>query len=78
MSIYRENEQLFEQLREFAIAYVQYVQNGGCICAFTSNMVDKTIDVAMKLKANRDWLLATSNKPVPVYDEYGDRIKATA
>jgi len=72
-SIYRENQELFEELREYAIAYVQYVQNGGCICKWTDTMVDKTIDVVMKIKANRDWLLESSHKPIPVYDEYGER-----
>jgi len=73
-SIYRENEELFEELREYAIAYVQYVQNGGCICQWTTTMVDKTIDVAMKIKANRDWMLESCHEPVPAYNEYGDRI----
>ena len=72
-SIYRENQEYFEELREYAIAYVQYVQNGGCICKWTDTMVDKTIDVVMKIKANRDWLLECDHKPIPVYDDQGER-----
>ena len=75
MSIYRMNHLFFKELRDYAIAYVQHVESGGCTCKFTSDLVEKTIDVVMKMKATRDWLCEVSNEPVPMYNEDGERIQ---
>lgn len=74
MSIYRENQKYFEELRDYVIAYVQYVNSGGCTCVYTDNLVDKTIDLVMKIKGNRDYVAKCCNQLIPVYDEMGNRI----
>ena len=72
-SIYKQDQAYFEELREYAIAYVQYVNNGGTISRYTDVLIDKTIDVVMKLKANRDYVNELCGKEVPKYDKDGNR-----
>ena len=73
MSIYKEDQMIFEELREYAIAYVQYVNNGGTISNYTDTLVDKTIDAVMRLKANRDYVNEICGKEIPKYDKNGNR-----
>lgn len=71
-SIYRQDEEYFEELRDYAIAYCQYVKSGGCISNYSDSLIEKTIDVVMKIKANRDFVCGYSVQ----YDSKGNRIKA--
>ena len=73
-SIYRENQAYFNELQNVVIAYVQYVNSGGTISSFSELMENKTIDLAMKIKANRDKVDRAMNKPVIQYNEAGDRV----
>ena len=72
-SMWREDAQYYEQIRDYAIAYTTYVSSGGCTCTFTSDLIDKTIDVVMKLKAHRDEVYEFCGKDIPKYDKEGNR-----
>lgn len=72
-SIYRQENEYFRQIREYSIAYCVYVDNGGTISNFTDNMVDNIIDIAMKLKATRDYLAEYWGEEVIKYDKEGNR-----
>lgn len=76
-SIFREDNDTFRQIMECSIAYVRYVDNGGCVCKFTSNMTEQVIDLAMKLKAHRDYIDKYCGREIIKYDENGER-KETA
>ena len=73
-SIYRQNEEYFEELRDYVIAYVQFVKSGGCVSEYTDKLTDKTIDIVMKIKANRDYVNRCMNYPEILYDQKGCRI----
>lgn len=74
MSIYKQDQKYFEELRDYVIAFVQYTKSGGCTCAYTDNLIDKTIDLVMKIKANRDYVASCCNIAIPLYDNQGNRI----
>lgn len=59
---------------ECSIAYVKFVDNGGCICAFTTDMTNELIDLAMKLKAHRDYVDKCLGREIIQYDEEGNKI----
>ena len=62
-----------EQIKEYAIAFCQYINAGGNVCDFTSTMVDKIIDCAMVLKADRDYSYKYLGKDIPKYNEDGSK-----
>lgn len=72
-SIYRQENEYFHQIREYSIAYCVYVDNGGTISTFTDNMVDNIIDIAMKLKASRDYIDTCLGREIIKYDKEGNR-----
>lgn len=74
-SIFREDNATFRQIMECSIAYVKYVENGGCISRFSGNMTNQVIDLAMKLKANRDYVDKCLGKEIIQYDEEGNKIE---
>ena len=63
----------FEKIRNYAIAFCEYVNSGGCVCDFTSTMVDKVIDCAMLLKADRDKSYEYIGKDIPQYNPDGTK-----
>ena len=73
-SIFRQDNETFRQIMERSIAYVRFVENGGCICKFTSNMTDEVIDLAMKLKAHRDYIDKYCGREIIQYDQEGNKI----
>lgn len=62
-----------EQIMEYAIAFCQYINTGGSVCEFTSTMVDKIIDCAMILKADRDFTYKYIGKDIPMYNPDGSK-----
>ena len=76
-SIFREDNETIRQIMECSIAYTKFVENGGCICTFTSDMTEQVIDLAMKLKAHRDFIDKYYGREIIKYDENGER-KETA
>lgn len=62
-----------EQIKEYATAFCQYVNSGGNVCEFTSDMVNKIIDCAMILKADRDFTYKYIGKDIPMYNEDGTK-----
>lgn len=73
-SIFRQDNDTFRQIMECSIAYVKFVDNGGCISRFTSNMTNEVIDLAMKLKAHRDYVDKYCGREIIQYDEEGNKI----
>ena len=73
-SIFRQDNDTFRQIMECSIAYVKFVENGGCISRFTSNMTNEVIDLAMKLKAHRDYVEKYCGRDIIEYDEEGNKI----
>ena len=74
MSIFREDNDTIRNMMECSIAYVKFVDNGGCICAFTTDMTNELIDLAMKLKAHRDYVDKCLGREIIQYDEEGNKI----
>ena len=72
-SIFRMDEELFEEIRDYSIAYCQYVKSGGCISVFTDTMIEKTIDAVMKIKAHRDYIDESMGREIIKYDKRGER-----
>ena len=73
-SIFREDNATFREIMECSIAYVKYVENGGCISRFSGNMTNQVIDLAMKLKAHRDYVDKCLGREIIQYDEEGNKI----
>ena len=73
-SIFRQDNDTFRQIMECSIAYVKFVDNGGCISRFTSNMTNEVIDLAMKLKAHRDYIDSYCGREIIQYDQEGNKI----
>ena len=73
MSIFREDNDTIRNMMECSIAYTKFVDNGGCICAFTLDMTNELIDLAMKLKANRDYVDKCLGRELIQYDEKGNK-----
>lgn len=73
-SIYRQDNEYFRQIMECSIAYVRYVDNGGTISRFSDNMTNEVIDLAMKLKAHRDYVDKYLGREIIQYDEQGEKI----
>ena len=74
MSIFREDNDTIRNMMECSIAYVKFVDNGGCICAFTTDMTNELIDLAMKLKANRDYVDKCLGRELIQYDKEGNKV----
>lgn len=72
--IIKQNLEELIKVRDCAIAFVQYVDNGGNTCEFTDKMINDVIDSVMKLKATRDFMYEYLGKSVPVYDNDGIKI----
>lgn len=70
----KQDLEAFEQIREFAIAFCQYINAGGSTNDYTNALIDKVIDETMKLKANRDRLYKYCGYDIPMYDDTGVRI----
>lgn len=73
-SIFREDNETFRQIMECSIAYVKYIENGGCISRFSGNMTNQVIDLAMKLKAHRDYVDKCLGREIIQYDQEGNKI----
>lgn len=73
-SIFRQDNDTFRQIMECSIAYVKFVDNGGCICAFTTDMTNELIDLAMKLKAHRDYIDKYMGRKIIQYDKEGNKV----
>ena len=63
----------FEKIRNYAIAFCEYVNSGGSVCDFTDKMIDKVIDCAMLLKADRDEMYSRIGIVVPIYNPDGTK-----
>ena len=63
----------FEKIRNCAIAFCEYVNSGGNVCDFTDKMIDKVIDCAMLLKADRDEMYSRIGIDVPIYNPDGTK-----
>lgn len=72
--IIKEELEAFEKIKEYSIAFCQYINSGGNTCDFTDKMINEVIDCAMKLKANRDYLYKYCGYEIPKYDDNGTRI----
>ena len=73
--ISKEKLEAFEKIRDYAIAYCEYMNAGGNTCDFTDKMIDNVIDYVMKLKASRDYIYKYCGYEIPLYDEKGVRIE---
>ena len=74
MSIFREDNDTIRNMMECSIAYVKFVDNGGCICTFTNDMTNELIDLAMKLKAHRDYIDKYMGREIIQYDKEGSKV----
>ena len=65
MSIWRENYELMNEIRNYAISYCTFVESGGHIGDFPDALINKTIAVATKMKVNRDYVAECMLKDIP-------------
>lgn len=73
--IIKQDLEAFEEIRDYAIAFCQFVNAGGSSCDYTNELINKCIDEVMKLKANRDYVYKYLGYEIPVYDEQGLKIQ---
>lgn len=68
-SIWIENLELMEELKEYATTYVNYVRAGGHAGDFPDALVNKAIAISVKIKQNRDHIWSAMKYDIPSEDE---------
>lgn len=64
-SIWKEDYELMNELRNYTISYCTFVESGGHIGNFTEVLLNKTIAIATKIKANRDFTAKCLQHDIP-------------
>lgn len=64
-SIWKENYRLMEEIKNCAISYTMFVDNGGYIGTYTDALLNKTIALLTKVKANRDYISEVMSYDIP-------------
>lgn len=68
-SIWAEDYELMNELRNYAITYCTFVESGGQVGDFADVLLNKTIAVATKIKVNRDYIAECLLKDIPTEEE---------
>lgn len=64
-SIWKEDYELMDELKDYATTYVTYVRSGGHVGDFPDSLINKTIAICMKLKSNRDYIFNAMDIDIP-------------
>ena len=64
-SIWVEDYELMNELRNYAITYCTFVESGGKVGDFADVLLNKTIAVATKIKVNRDYVAEYLHRDIP-------------
>ena len=68
-SIWQEDYELMNELRNYTISYCTFVESGGKVGDFVDVLLNKTIAVATKIKANRDYIAECLGRDIPTEEE---------
>lgn len=75
-SIWTEDYELMNELRNYAITYCTFVESGGQIGDFADVLLNKTIAVATKIKENRDYIDGCLGRQIPTVKQECDTAMA--